>query len=109
MNGPVNVPGVSYPEFKNHGNHVPAAETADNARFLRNDNTWQKVTPESIGAAAKNHGNHVPAAETADNAKFLRNDNTWQKVTPESIGAVTKTRVTEMINTALGVIENGTY
>ena len=72
MNGPVNVPGVSYPEFKNHGNHVPAAETADNAKFLRNDNTWQKVTPESIGA-------------------------------------VTKTRVTEMINTALGVIENGTY
>lgn len=38
-----------------HGNHVPATETADNAKFLRNDNTWQKVTPANIGAAAKTH------------------------------------------------------
>ena len=32
-----------------HGNHVPTTEAADNARFLRNDNTWQTVTPENIG------------------------------------------------------------
>lgn len=32
-----------------HGNHVPATQTADNATFLRNDNTWQKVTPAGIG------------------------------------------------------------
>ena len=32
-----------------HGNHVPATETANNARFLRNDNTWQTVTPANIG------------------------------------------------------------
>ena len=32
-----------------HGNHVPTLETANNARFLRNDNTWQTVTPISIG------------------------------------------------------------
>ena len=32
-----------------HGNHVPATETANNARFLRNDNTWQTVTPAGIG------------------------------------------------------------
>lgn len=34
-----------------HGNHVPATETANKARFLRNDNTWQTVTPADIGAA----------------------------------------------------------
>lgn len=34
-----------------HGNHIPTSQTADNATFLRNDNTWQKVTPANIGAA----------------------------------------------------------
>lgn len=38
-----------------HGNHVPATETANNAKFLRNDNTWQTVTPANIGAAASSH------------------------------------------------------
>lgn len=33
-----------------HGNHVPAVETANNSKFLRNDNTWQVVTPANIGA-----------------------------------------------------------
>lgn len=37
-----------------HGNHVPATETANNAKFLRNDNTWQTVTPANIGALTKN-------------------------------------------------------
>ena len=37
-----------------HGNHVPATEQANNARFLRNDNTWQTVTPNNIGAYYKN-------------------------------------------------------
>ena len=41
---------------ENHGNHVPATQTADDATFLRNDNTWQKVTPEKIGASPKGHG-----------------------------------------------------
>ncbi|MCL2752319.1 MAG: hypothetical protein FWE62_06170 [Firmicutes bacterium] len=35
-----------------HGLHVPTAETANNARFLRNDNSWQAVTPANIGAIA---------------------------------------------------------
>lgn len=57
----------------NHGNHVPQTEAANNARFLRNDNTWQTITPANIGAlpntwlpspteigaAAENHGNHL--------------------------------------------------
>ena len=38
-----------------HGNHVPATETANNAKFLRNDNTWQTVTPANIGAASSTH------------------------------------------------------
>lgn len=36
-----------------HGNHVPKTETANNTRFLRNDNTWQTVTPANIGAPSK--------------------------------------------------------
>ena len=40
-----------------HGNHVPATETANNAKFLRNDNTWQTVTPANIGASPSGH-NH---------------------------------------------------
>ena len=38
-----------------HGNHVPATQTASNKVFLRNDNTWQTVTPANIGAAASSH------------------------------------------------------
>ena len=38
-----------------HGNHVPATQTANNAKFLRNDNTWQTVTPANIGASASGH------------------------------------------------------
>jgi len=94
-----------------HGTHVPTPQTANNAKFLRNDNSWQTVTPANIGAAASSHthddryytesevdtklsgkansshGNHVPATQTANNAVFLRNDNTWQTVTPANIGA----------------------
>ena len=38
-----------------HGNHVPATQTADNTKFLRNDNTWATVTPGNIGAAPASH------------------------------------------------------
>ena len=34
-----------------HGTHVPSPQSANNATFLRNDNTWQKVTPANIGAS----------------------------------------------------------
>lgn len=69
-----------------HGNHVPTTQTASNKVFLRNDNTWQTITPANIGAAASSHGNHVPTTQTASNKVFLRNDNTWQTVTPSNIG-----------------------
>ena len=81
---------------KTHGNHVPTVQTADNATFLRNDNTWQKVTPANIGAAAASHGNHVPATQTASNKVFLRNDNTWQTVTPANIGAAASSHGTHV-------------
>lgn len=38
-----------------HGNHVPTVGTANNAIFLRNDNSWQTITPANIGAAATSH------------------------------------------------------
>ena len=38
-----------------HGTHVPTPQTANNAKFLRNDNSWQTVTPANIGAAASSH------------------------------------------------------
>ena len=79
---------------KSHGNHVPATQTANNAVFLRNDNTWQTVTPANIGAAASSHTHSamkgatssaagssglVPAPAAGDQAKFLRADGTWQE------------------------------
>ncbi len=42
-----------------HGNHVPAAQTASNKVFLRNDNTWATVTPANIGAADSSHTHTV--------------------------------------------------
>lgn len=43
----------------NHGNHVPKLETADNSRFLRNDGTFQSVTPEGIGAAREIYSDNI--------------------------------------------------
>ena len=42
-----------------HGNHVPSIETANDARFLRNDNTWQTITPQKIGASPSNHTHSI--------------------------------------------------
>ena len=50
-----------------HGNHVPTTQTANNAIFLRNDNTWQIVTPANIGAAASSH-THSYAASSHNHA-----------------------------------------
>lgn len=51
----------------NHGNHVPDAQTANNAVFLRNDNTWQTVTPANIGAAPASHiHDNIPTDEVVN-------------------------------------------
>ena len=55
----------------NHGNHVPATQTADNATFLRNDNTWQKVTPANIGAAEASHSHDLEELGTVKLYRYL--------------------------------------
>ena len=42
-----------------HGNHVPATQSADNKKFLRNDNTWQVVSPANIGAVPTGTGGNI--------------------------------------------------
>ena len=56
--------GLNTKANTSHGNHVPTTGSADNTMFLRNDNTWQKVTPSNIGAAPTSHGNHVTYSDT---------------------------------------------
>lgn len=51
--------GITDAAAKEHGNHVPVLETANNARFLRNDNSWQAITPANIGATAATMGGVV--------------------------------------------------
>lgn len=82
-----------------HGNHVPNLESANNARFLRNDNTWQTVTPSNIGAYHKsetyNKGEVNTVAEQkastrvnksgdtmTGNLKFAENNNTHDSIFP---------------------------
>jgi hypothetical protein len=38
-----------------HGCHIPNPEPYNNARFLRNDNSWKTIMPEHIGAATQDH------------------------------------------------------
>lgn len=51
-----------------HGNHVPTTQTANNAVFLRNDNTWATVTPANIGAAASSHTHNYAGSSSAGGA-----------------------------------------
>lgn len=48
-----------------HGNHVPTTQAANNAVFLRNDNTWQTVTPANIGAAASGHTHNYAGSSSS--------------------------------------------
>jgi len=83
---PLHIPTAGQFHTKNTG------VTLDEAKFLRHDNTWQKVTPSAIGAVSEEdfgkHGPHVPEKGNADDTMFLRSNNTWQKVTPADVGAV---------------------
>lgn len=54
-----------------HGNHVPTVQTANNAVFLRNDNTWQTITPTNIGAAAANHTHNYAASSHNHNGAYV--------------------------------------
>lgn len=71
-----------------HGNHVPATETANNAKFLRNDNTWQTVTPANIGAAASSHTHNYAGSSSAGGAaNSALKANTTVGVTTAGTGA----------------------
>lgn len=48
-----------------HGTHVPTPQTANNAKFLRNDNSWQTVTPANIGALGNS------GTQTLDNGNLI--------------------------------------
>ena len=76
--------------LKSHGNHVPTTQTADNSKFLRNDNTWQKVTPANIGAAASSHSHGGTAVALTGYTK------------PSSTSAVA---ATDTVNAAIGKLE----
>jgi hypothetical protein len=67
-----------------HGNHVPTTQTANNATFLRNDNTWQKVTPANIGA--------VPTTRTV-NGKALSSNIT---LSASDVSAYSKSEIDNM-------------
>ena len=41
----------NYYALASHGNHVPTTQTANNAVYLRNDNTWHTLVPSDINAA----------------------------------------------------------
>ena len=56
-----------------HGNHVPTTEAANNAKFLRNDNTWQTVTPANIGAATSDHTHNYAGSSSASGAATSAN------------------------------------
>ncbi len=82
-----------------HGNHVPATQTANNAKFLRNDNTWQTVTPANIGAATSGH-THINLSGWSD----TRNVNT----TPNDYNS--KFTVSGLkSNSSIGLSNGGTY
>jgi len=66
-----------------HGNHVPTIQTANNATFLRNDNTWQTVTPANIGAAPSTHA--ALSARPNNTAQFLRGDGQWVQLPPSGV------------------------
>lgn len=64
-----------------HGYHVPTPQKASNKVFLRNDNTWQTITPANIGASATSHthsylplsGGTLTGALTANAGIYLPN------------------------------------
>jgi hypothetical protein len=83
-----------------HGNHVPQKQTADSSIFLRNDNTWQKVTPANIGAAAEEHGTHVTYATAAPKAAGTAAVGTSAKVAREDHVHAAQANVTGNAGTA---------
>ncbi len=83
----------------NHGNHVPAPQTASANVFLRNDNSWQQVGPQDIGAATKKQG------EKADTA--LQGIKVNGETIPASSDGVVEITISDTSNAVLGIKGNG--
>lgn len=83
-----------------HGNHVPATETANNAKFLRNDNTWAVVTPANIGAAAASHTHSYAPSTHNHNASQVTAMTGYAKAS-----AVAAISASDSLNTAIGKLE----
>ena len=78
-----------------HGEHVPTVQVANNSVFLRNDNSWQPVTPENIGAATEEQGQKADYAIQGIkvNSVYVSPDlNRYVNVTIEDLEAVPKER-----------------
>jgi len=82
-----------------HGNHVPTTQTANNKIFLRNDNTWQTITPANIGAAASSHTHnyalpsHTHSLLHSDLGVIVANtttDNGWSMINDTYNGHILK-------------------
>ncbi len=82
-----------------HGNHVPAPQTASANVFLRNDNSWQQVGPQDIGAATKKQG------EKADTA--LQGLKVNGETIPASSDGVVDITISDTSNAVLGIKGNG--
>lgn len=80
----------SYFALASHGNHVPTTQTANNAVFLRNDNTWQTVTPANIGASASTH-THATSLASGGTATVTLAANTAYTLTAGGTSIVFKT------------------
>lgn len=61
---------------RDHGLHVPSIEQANNTRFLRNDNTWQPITPSNIGSYHKNETYTKNEIDNRDNTKVSKSGDT---------------------------------
>lgn len=83
----------------NHGNHVPAPQAASANVFLRNDNSWQQVGPQDIGAATKKQG------EKADSA--LQGIKVNGETIPASSDGVVEITISDTSNAVLGIQGNG--
>ena len=89
---------VSFASFsfrKEKRKRGPAMQAADNSIFLRNDNSWQPVTPENIGAATEEQGQKADYAIQGIqvNGVHVSPDlNRYVNVTIEDLEAVPKER-----------------
>jgi len=86
-----------------HGNHVPTTQTANNAVYLRNDNTWQTITAAKIGAAASSH-DHTQLYAKTDNRSVATAPNDYNNYFTVAGLKQSSTVGTPMTGTYVGII-----